>query len=268
MVRFLSISSGSNGNCYYVGDGCTGVIVDVGIGYRTIKKRLEECDIDIRSVKMVLVTHDHFDHVKGLSAFTDKLSVPVFATTRIHDAIISGKHGAPHLTGCRRIIKTDYRYEHLGVKFIPFEVPHDATQTLGYHIEISGVSFTFMTDLGGITQMALECARHSDYVILESNFDVDMLLSGPYPPELKLRVFGEHGHLSNEQCAGAIVQLYHPDLRGLFLCHLSKENNTPEMAYDCAKRALDSVAGEKSGGVLLKTLPRNEVAAFICEKAV
>ena len=136
-----------------------------------------------------------------------------------------------------------------------FVVPHDATQTVGYAIEADGHKFVIMTDVGRMTDEAVEYARQADTVVVESNYDMDMLMSGPYTYELKMRIVQGCGHLSNDECASAIRRFWHPGLRNIFLCHLSENNNTHELAYKCSLEALESL-GVKKGTVALRCLPR------------
>ena len=141
-------------------------------------------------------------------------------------------------------------------------VPHDATQTVGYYIAAGDRKFVIMTDLGRMTDEALKYAGEADTVVLESNYDMDMLISGPYTHELKMRICQGHGHLSNDECANAIRGFYHPGLKNVFLCHLSEHNNTPELAYGSASAALKS-AGAQDGTVLLRALPRQTPSGMI-----
>jgi phosphoribosyl 1,2-cyclic phosphodiesterase len=134
-------------------------------------------------------------------------------------------------------------------------VPHDATQTVGYAIEAGGHKFVIMTDIGKMVDEAVSFAKQADTVVVESNYDVDMLMSGPYTHELKMRICQGHGHLSNDQCAEAIKRFYHKGLKNLFLCHLSENNNEPEIAFKTAKNALFEL-GVEEGEVNLRTLAR------------
>ena len=259
MARFLSISSGSNGNCYYIGDEHTALIVDAGVGYRTIKSRLAGAGVDISSVEMIFVTHDHVDHIRGLASVAQRLSVPVYATARLHDALSRHKAVGPDIGGSRRVLRPGFETEMRGVRCLTFEVPHDATQTLGYRLDFFGTRFVFMTDLGKVPDYAYEICAGADYLIIESNYDLDMLMGGPYPPDLKSRIVSDCGHLSNESCAAAVRRLWHPCLRGIFLCHISKDNNTPELAYDATLRSLESMGLSVPADLRLVSLPRSEV---------
>ena len=142
-----------------------------------------------------------------------------------------------------------------GIEVQYFEVPHDATQTVGYAIRCEGRLFVLMTDLGHVTEEAMEWARKADTVVVESNFDVDMLLGGSYPHYLKMRICQGAGHLSNDACGDAIRQFMHPGLKNLFLCHLSGNNNTPRLAYDNARAVLEEM-GVDPGTVHLRVLER------------
>jgi phosphoribosyl 1,2-cyclic phosphodiesterase len=136
-----------------------------------------------------------------------------------------------------------------------FVVPHEATQTVGYAIEADGHKFVIMTDIGRMTDEAVEFARQADTVVVESNYDMDMLMRGPYTYELKMRIVQGCGHLSNDECASAIKRFWHPGLRNIFLCHLSENNNTHDLAYECAAEALEEI-GVPKGSVSLRCLPR------------
>lgn len=260
MVQFISLSSGSNGNCYYLGNEKVALLIDVGIGGRTIKKRLEENHLSISNVNMILVTHNHTDHIKYLGSVAEKLSIPVYAPLGIHRALEYHPSTKGQISGCRRVIKKETFNCHNGIKFASFDVPHDAVETVGYFIDFFGEKFVFMTDLGEVPPAALEYCKMADHLIIESNFDIDMLLQGNYTPELKRRIIEGHGHLSNDQCAHALKMTYHNGLKSIFLCHLSENNNSPQLAYNCACEALTSMGVVIGKDVRLYCLPRREAS--------
>lgn len=253
MVRFLSLSSGSNGNCYYFSDGSLSFLIDLGIGTRTIKKRLAEHGLALESVDAVFVTHDHFDHIRSLGSFTERCRKPVYLTRTLESALRHNICTAGKLQGCVRYLEEGQEAV-VGetLRITPFVVPHDATQTVGYHFLFGGERFTVMTDLGEVTDDAVRYASLADHLVVESNYDVDMLITGPYPRELKERILTGHGHLSNEQTASLLVRSRHAGLRDVFLCHLSANNNTPQLAYEAAKKTLESIGSQAS----LHCLPR------------
>lgn len=255
MPRFLSLSSGSNGNCYYIGNMDSGILIDAGIGIRTLKQRLENSGLGLDAIRMLLVTHDHTDHIRGIGSIAKRLSVPIYTTSVLHSAIARKNGIGEEISGCRRVLRTGQEIVIGEYGITAFEVPHDATQTLGYRIRTDGHSIVIMTDLGRVPEYALEYCREADYVVIESNYDMDMLIHGSYPPELKARVISERGHLSNDMCADAIRRFLHPRLKGVFLCHLSQDNNSPDIAH----RESWKVISRAGGSQFLKCLPRSEV---------
>ncbi len=256
----MSLSSGSNGNCYYLCNDSTAIVIDMGIGWRTLCKRLSDNSLSAKSIEMILVTHDHIDHIKHLGSVASRLSVPIFATSKLHSSFDHHPCTAGCISGCKRVIKEGLQTEHRGVKFIPFTVPHDATETLGYFIDFMGDKFVFMTDLGFFPDCAIDFCRCADHLIIESNYDTDMLIRGNYPPELKLRIMNGRGHLSNDQCASALKKVYHNGLKSVFLCHLSENNNTSTKAYNTAFNALSSINVNVDQDIHLSCLPRRDAS--------
>lgn len=260
MIKFFSLSSGSNGNCYYIGNENTAFLIDSGIGPRTVKKRLQEHGVDINSIEFILVTHDHIDHIKGVGVLSEKYSLPVYATSLLHKSLDNHPCTRCRLSGSVRKCEPHTATRYKDVEFTPFVVPHDATETVGYHINFNGIKFTFLTDLGEVTQDVIDYCKMSDVIIFESNYDLDMLLEGSYSPELKVRIMQGCGHLSNEQTASAIKRVYHKGLSHIFLCHLSENNNTPAKAYKQVAEALHSIGVNADKDVHLSCLPRREVS--------
>lgn len=251
----MSFSSGSCGNCYYLGTGDKGILIDAGVSLRRLKKTLMENGLDMDSFSAILVTHDHLDHIRHLGSFCKRIAKPVFTTEDIHSALARHTFTADHISSCRNILSEGEWNEVAGFMVRYFVVPHDATQTVGYAIDIDDRRFVIMTDIGRMTDEAVEFARTADTVVVESNYDMDMLMSGPYTYELKMRIVQGCGHLSNDECASAIKRFWHPGLKNIFLCHLSENNNTRELAFNCSAAALRSLGVEK-GSVALRCLPR------------
>ncbi|MFA6592235.1 MAG: MBL fold metallo-hydrolase [Bacteroidales bacterium] len=262
MLKFVSFSSGSCGNCsmlYSHSDDLaiadSAILIDAGVSLRSLRATLTSLGMGFDSLKAVLVTHDHWDHIRSLASYCKRLSVPVYATTELHQAMSGHFACADVIAPCRKDLREGEWNDVAGFYVRYFIVPHDATQTVGFAIRSGGNSFSIMTDVGRITDEAVEFARESDSVVIESNYDVDMLMSGPYPHDLKMRICQGHGHLSNDQCAEAVKRFYHPGLRNLFLCHLSEHNNTPSIAYKTVSEALSQI-GVPQGAISLRTLPR------------
>ena len=238
-VKFKSFSSGSCGNCYFIGlfpdEGrrCeAGVIIDAGVSPRRLKKELVSDGLCTDDFSAVLVTHDHMDHIRSLGSFCKHLGKPVWATEKLHRALSSHFVTRGQISSCRRELRPSAWNEIIPGRISAryFKVPHDASDTVGYALMLDDFKFVIMTDIGRMTEEAVSLARQADAVVVESNYDDEMLLNGPYPKELQDRIRDGHGHLSNARCAEALAAFAHPGLGHIFLCHLSEHNNTPELA--------------------------------------
>lgn len=258
MIRFLSFSSGSCGNCSLLMCDEGGVMIDSGVGIRSVKKVLEANHLDFNCFQSIIITHDHGDHIHALGSFCKRLKKPVWATELVHGALSRHPYTRLEIPSCRKILSEGWNPVAPGIEAHAFVVPHDATETVGYAIRLEGRLFVLMTDLGHVTEEALQWASEADSVVIESNFDVDMLLGGSYPYYLKMRICQGAGHLSNDACCDAIRRFMHPGLRNLFLCHLSGNNNTPQLAFDHAAdtlRKLDVPEGSINLRVLQRGIP-------------
>lgn len=243
MLYFKSYSSGSCGNCYYLGDGKDGIVIDAGVSLRRIRQALQADGMDCDAFSALLVTHDHLDHIRHLGSFCKRLKKPVYATSVLHSALARHSFTRDHIASCRSLLREGGQTQVGPYAVRYFVVPHDATQTVGYQIRTPEGTLVLMTDVGAMTDEALSCAREADFVVMESNYDVQMLMGGPYPYELKMRICQGCGHLSNDEAASALEQYLHPGLKQLFLCHLSEQNNTPQLARESCQRVLDRYAG-------------------------
>ncbi|MBR1578648.1 MAG: MBL fold metallo-hydrolase [Bacteroidales bacterium] len=244
-IRFKSFTSGSCGNCYFIGifdesGACeAGVLVDAGLSPRRLKKELAAEGLCFDDFAGLLVTHDHNDHIRSLGSYCKHLRKPVWTPPELAGALsrhfITGEYYGP----CRRTLAPGWNELVPGrISAQYFAVPHDASCTFGYALLLDGYRFVIMTDIGRMVPQALAFARQADTVVIESNYDLEMLRHGPYPKVLQDRICGGHGHLSNAECAEAIRDFLHPGLRNIFLCHLSEHNNTPELAYQTSSGIL------------------------------
>ena len=254
MLEFISFSSGSCGNCYYIGDRKRGLIIDAGIRAQSkgepgeiagLRDYLFRYGLTQESFQAILITHNHFDHIRGLKSFCHKKKgffKPVYAPSGLISFFYTPS--SVSYQNYRNYFKT---LNQSGVTEIGdfkvrwFEVPHDALMTVGYQIELDGEMFFIMTDAGRVTDEAVEMARECSSIVIESNYDLDMLLYGPYDQMLKDRIRNGHGHLSNDECADALRRIWHPGLRNIFLCHRSDNNNTDELAVGCSRRTLEEI---------------------------
>ena len=194
-VRFISLASGSSGNCYYLGTDTYGILIDAGIGIRTIKKTLRDINVAMESIRAVFVTHDHADHIKAVGHLGEKLNIPVYTTARVHAGINKSYCMTEKLYSSVRYLEKEQPMELEDFHIESFEVPHDGTDNVGYCIEIDGKVFSFLTDLGEITPTAAKYIRKANYLILEANYDEEMLKMGPYPQYLKERISSGTGFL-------------------------------------------------------------------------
>jgi phosphoribosyl 1,2-cyclic phosphodiesterase len=229
-IKFISLASGSSGNCYYLGTPTYGILIDAGIGIRTIKKSLKDYGLSLDMVRAVLITHDHADHIKGVGHVGEKQGIPVYSTAQIHEGINRSYCMTEKLHTMARTLEKEQPIQIEDFTVTAFEVPHDGTDNVGYHITVDGKRFTFLTDLGHITPTAAHYIALAQYLIIEANYDEEMLHMGRYPVMLKQRIQGPNGHMSNRETAEFLAQHLPADLRYIWLCHLSKDNNHPDLA--------------------------------------
>ncbi|MBP6064720.1 MBL fold metallo-hydrolase [Bacteroides sp.] len=229
-IRFISLASGSSGNCYYLGTGKYGILIDAGIGIRIIKKSLKEINVSLESIRAVFVTHDHADHIKAVGHLGEKLNIPVYTTARIHEGINKSYCMTEKLSSSIRFLEKEQPMMLEDFNIESFEVPHDGTDNVGYCIEIGEKVFSFLTDLGEITPTAARYIRKTNYLIIEANYDEEMLKMGSYPQYLKERISSNTGHMSNSDTAEFLAENMTEHLKYIWLCHLSKDNNHPELA--------------------------------------
>jgi len=227
-VHLTILGSGSAGNCAYVETDETRILVDAGFSLRQIRQRLASIGRTPENLTGILITHEHSDHIQGLAALTAKLKIPVYCNRPTQEAI-QYQLRAPF--DCR-VFATGATFELGDVVVETFSVPHDAQDPVGFLLRTAGGNIGILTDLGHMNRMILQRVRAAHVLVLEANHDVKLLQDCPYRPwSLKQRILGRHGHLSNEAAAEAIEQIVSLDLRHLYLGHLSRECNRPELAF-------------------------------------
>ena len=235
-MRTISLQSGSNGNCIYVESGAVRLLFDAGISGKQAELRLAEHGRDIRDVQAVLISHDHCDHSKSLGIFQRKFGLPVYVTPRtLLQAGTRGSLGKLEQIG-HFTAGASLRFGHVTVETIP--TPHDGVDGVAFVVDDGDQRLGILTDLGHIFRGLPELLGSLDALLLESNYDPQMLASGWYPAHLKRRIRGPHGHLSNEEAARLVAASTNGRLRWLCLAHLSQENNTPERALAAHRQIL------------------------------
>lgn len=254
MIRFQSFLSGSSGNCTFITDGETNVLVDCGANGKYITECLRRIDIAPDTLDAVLVTHEHSDHVSGVGVISRKYGIPVIASDGTWEGMsgLIGKIGTSHI----KIIKSGECFSIRGLEITPFSIPHDALEAQGFKFISGENSAAIATDLGHISDELIENLSGCDCVIVESNHDLDMLRSGKYPLFLKRRILSDRGHLSNEDCARLCVMLTRSGTKSIWLGHLSNENNRPALAYNTVREVLTADGIKVGSDVCLSVLPR------------
>lgn len=231
MSEVFPLYSGSTGNSYYIGTKTAGVLVDIGRSAKQTANILARCGIDPLAIHGILITHEHTDHVGGLRVFASRYRLPVFATAGTLTALVS--MGVLDGSFPAYTIESDLQLGDMRVN--GFRTPHDAAESCGYRITTAEKRVvTVATDLGYITPEIEESLCGADLAVLESNHDVGMLRTGAYPYSLKRRILSDVGHLSNAACADFLPKLYKNGTTRYLLAHLSRENNTPEIAMQTA----------------------------------
>ena len=235
-LRFSPLFSGSSGNAIYVGCGDIHLLVDAGLSGTRIANELARIGVHPGNLTAILTTHEHVDHVRGVGILSRKYNLPVYATEGTWEGM-SDKVGA--VEARNRCILTPEQDFYIGeMNVMPFSTPHDANQPVGLSFECRGARFSIATDLGCIRNGWFKHVCGSDAVLLESNYDPDMLQAGSYPYALKHRILSNRGHLCNEDAGRCAAELVKAGARHIILGHLSKENNFPELARRCTEDAL------------------------------
>jgi len=258
-VQLTLLGSGSGGNCAYLETPEARILIDAGFSPRQIRTRLASIGRVPESLTAIIITHEHIDHVCGLFGLADKFKIPVYCNRATQVEVISDfkarwtSKRKPVLNGMESAgdapATLDWRLFHTGASFDlgdvvveTFSIPHDAADPVGFLLRTPQGNIGFLTDLGHATQLALDRVRPAHVLVLESNHDVKMLQDCPRRPwSLKQRILGRHGHLSNEAAAEAAEQVMSADLRRVYLAHLSRECNKPDLAHRVMSERLQKI---------------------------
>ena len=246
-----TLASGSEGNCLLLSDGGVHLLLDAGISTRRIKAGLLQLGLTMADVDGVL-THEHSDHVSGLQTMVKHHRIPIYTSPGTARQLAYRIAGIESLL---RPVEPGTVFSVGDCRVTVFRTSHDAAQSVDYRVDGSA-SVGFLTDTGYVTPEAEATLAGVDTLVLESNHDVEWLRSGPYPYSLKARILGDEGHLSNDAAAEFAARMARCGTRCIVLAHLSRENNTPQRAWDTVQRRLNTVEAE----VLLEVAPRSEVS--------
>lgn len=229
MLNFCSLYSGSSGNSLFVETKNTKLLIDAGVSCKRIENALNDININPNSLDGILVTHEHSDHVQGLGTLSRKFDLPVFVNQETLDAMPKQKDKIPEKN--IKTFKVREKFEIGDLLINPFSIPHDAANPCGFNIYKGDKKISIATDIGHMTNYILKNLEESLFVMLESNYDPEVLRCSSYPFSLKSRIAGPTGHLPNEMAGKTISYLLKSGLKTAMLGHLSKESNFPELAY-------------------------------------
>jgi phosphoribosyl 1,2-cyclic phosphodiesterase len=226
-LEICALASGSNGNCYYIGNDQEAILIDAGLSARQLQLRMQECRLDTARIKAILVTHEHSDHCCGIRVFSKRLGgVPVYLTKKTYLALHSRQRPEKVIW-----FEPNRPFRVGSFEIFPFTKQHDAVDACSFRISYDGRHIGVMTDIGDPCEQVKQHFSLCDAVFLETNYDEDMLWNGSYPYYLKQRISSAFGHLSNEQAFRLVESCAGERLKTILLSHLSGENNTPEKAF-------------------------------------
>lgn len=277
-LQFFSIGSGSSGNCAYLGvAGEGGIVIDAGIEPDLLIKELDHNGIDPAKVAGVLVTHDHGDHVKYVYTLLRRLQkAPLYCTPRTLDGMLRRHSLSRRVKEWHKPVYKEFAFQAGPFMVTPFEVSHDGSDNVGFCVTVDDKNFVIATDLGAITERADYYMRKANWLMIESNYDAAMLATGHYPEYLKARIRSDRGHLNNTVTADYLASMWRSWLSDIYLCHLSEENNRPDLALRVvgdALRAKGINVGDDSGSVesrraqvRLSALPRHDASPLFIHR--
>lgn len=262
-MRLISLASGSSGNCIYIGDDNTHILIDAGISRKRIESALNEIDLTLKDIDAILVTHEHIDHTGGLGVISRKEAIPIYAT----EGTI---RGIKEMSGLGEIdgdlfcgIRADESFWIEDFHINPFKIYHDAYEPCAYTVECGGKKAGVITDLGKYDDYIVDNLKGVNALLAEANHDIHMLEAGPYPYPLKMRILGDRGHLSNDACARMLGRVLNDNIAGIMLGHLSKENNYADLALMTVNTEIDLNDTEyKAGDFNIEVARRDGVTAI------
>lgn len=261
MSRIFPICSSSDGNSTFIGTRGHGILIDAGCSFRTLKNALSLVDTGFDEIEAVFITHEHIDHIRALEQMIKHTKLPIFASGGTIEALKStGK-----IPETSRLYDIKDGYKSAAFEVAAFPTSHDSAQSVGYTVRFGKESFAVCTDTGYITKETETALKGCKTVLLESNYDEEMLRKNlNYPPELKRRISGKFGHLSNGDCAEFAEKLLKNGTRNFILGHLSRENNTPSTAKSRTEQGLSKSGAVVERDFTICTAPVMTTGEFIC----
>ena len=233
-MKVCVLASGSGGNSIFVQQGVTKVLVDAGLAGKRIEERLQAVDVAGADLHALVVTHEHSDHIHGVGVLARRFDLPVWMTRGTFEGSKKKFRGTERI----RIFDNDEGFDIGDLYFQPFSISHDAVDPVNFVVRSGQSALAIATDMGTVTQLVYQRIRGADLVIMETNYDRELLMNGPYPWDLKQRISGNRGHLANEKAADTLCSLAQEGLQQAVLAHLSDKNNRPELAEGVCREDL------------------------------
>ena len=264
-MRMVSIASGSSGNCIYIGSESTHILVDAGISNKRIEQGLNEIGLKGGEMDGILITHEHSDHIKGLGVLSRKHHLPIYGTRATLEQIASTSSLGAIDRGLLRPISPDVDFSLGDLTIKAFSIDHDAADPVAYRVKNGSRTVAVATDMGHFDPYIIQHLEGLDAILLESNHDVRMLETGPYPYYLKRRILGDRGHLSNENAGRLLSYILHDNMKKILLGHLSRENNYEELAYETVRLEIDE--GDCAYGASdfsISVAHRDQMSEIVC----
>lgn len=261
MVKFISLYSGSDKNSSVFSYRNTNIMIDCGGSFKQLCAQLDKVDMKITDIDGIFLTHSHSDHIKALPMIIKNTNIPIYASYGTHEEIFDMGTNMPKDN--RIVIYDNMPFELNNVMIESFKTPHDTKHSIGFNLNFNGKTATYATDVGCITEELATNFKGNDFIFLESNHDVEMLKSSQRPYNIKQRILGNKGHLSNEVSAEFSLSLAKQGLKRIMLGHLSGEANTPELAYRVTEKSYISNDIKPNKDIILKVAPRGELSDMV-----
>ena len=262
-MNLYSIASGSSGNCIYVGNEDTNILIDAGISGKRVIEGLTSIDVNPEKLNGIMVTHEHSDHVKGIGVLARKYKVPIYATAETIHAMLRSSSIGRIPEELFHIIEPNASFEIQDITVNPFSISHDASNPVAYSFENAGKKVAIATDLGTYDDYIVAQLEGCHALLIEANHDIHMLQVGSYPYILKRRILGDRVHLSYDNSGKLLTRIFHDGLGYIVLGHLSKENNYPDLAYETVKYEMEQFDRDILSKCKLSVAKREEPSSYI-----
>jgi len=259
MLKCCSLYSGSSGNSFFVKSDCANLLIDAGVSCKKIETSIKSLGIELSDIDGILVTHEHIDHTKSLGMLASKYNIPIYINHKTWDALPKVKEKVSEEKVC--FFDNDKSFEINDLKILPFSTPHDAADPCGFNIFKDNKKISIATDLGHVSNKIIKNLENSSLLMLEANYDPNILKYSSYPRMLKERIAGPNGHLENCTCGKLIAHLANTGLKNALLIHLSKENNFPELAYKTVSEELQK-QNILENAISLEVAPRDNPSSL------